>query len=105
MKSVSAQHNFFMIITISYKKNVFICIYILFLEKLCVITEQTSKSNSSKKKWKSLVLVIPLRLGISTINPAYVQGLKVRSIICIIFNIVIHYIKCRISMFYYFLYQ
>lgn len=35
--------------------------------------EQTSSKNS----WKPLVLVIPLRLGISTINPAYVQGVKV----------------------------
>jgi hypothetical protein len=39
--------------------------------------EQTPKSNSCKKVWKPLVLVIPLRLGISAINPAYVQGVKV----------------------------
>lgn len=50
--------------------------FILFLEELCSTTEQT-KSKSSKKSWKPLVLVIPLRLGISTINPAYVQGVKV----------------------------
>lgn len=35
------------------------------------------QSNSSKQIWKPLVLVIPLRLGISTINPAYVEGVKV----------------------------
>lgn len=39
--------------------------------------DKTLKSNSSKTTWKPLVLVIPLRLGISTINPAYVQGVKV----------------------------
>jgi len=35
------------------------------------------QTNSSKQIWKPLVLVIPLRLGISAINPAYVQGVKV----------------------------
>lgn len=35
------------------------------------------QTNSSKQIWKPLVLVIPLRLGISTINPAYVEGVKV----------------------------
>jgi len=35
------------------------------------------QTNSSKQTWKPLVLVIPLRLGISVINPAYVQGVKV----------------------------
>lgn len=49
-------------------------------EKLCILTEQTPKSNMSKKSWKPLVLVIPLRLGISTINPAYVQGVKVSNL-------------------------
>jgi len=39
------------------------------------------QTNSSKQIWKPLVLVIPLRLGISTINPAYVQGVKVSNII------------------------
>ncbi|VVC26697.1 Hypothetical protein CINCED_3A005857 [Cinara cedri] len=43
---------------------------------LCTLIEQTPKPNCSKKKWKPLVLVIPLRLGISAINPAYVQGVK-----------------------------
>lgn len=43
------------------------------VKKLCTVMEQT---NSSKQIWKPLVLVIPLRLGISAINPAYVQGVK-----------------------------
>lgn len=51
-----------------------------FLEKLCTVTEQMPKSNCSKNSWKPMVLVIPLRLGISTINPAYVQGLKVSKV-------------------------
>lgn len=51
--------------------------YFILLEELCSMMEQTTKSNSSKRSWKPLVLVIPLRLGISTINPAYVQGVKV----------------------------
>jgi hypothetical protein len=32
-----------------------------------------------KRSWKPLVLVVPLRLGLSEINPVYVQGLKVRA--------------------------
>jgi cysteine protease ATG4 len=31
--------------------------------------------------WKPLVLVVPLRLGLSEINPVYVQGLKVGGIL------------------------
>lgn len=60
-----------------------------FPEKLCVITEQTSKTNSSKNTWKPLVLIIPLRLGISTINPAYVQGVKVSSSILFLSSVCI----------------
>lgn len=62
-----------------------------FPEKLCVITEQITKSNCSKNTWKPLVLVIPLRLGISTINPAYVQGLKVSSSILFSCFLILNY--------------
>ena len=31
----------------------------------------------AETQWKPLLLVIPLRLGLSEINPIYVNGLKV----------------------------
>ncbi|XP_050528847.1 cysteine protease ATG4B-like [Daktulosphaira vitifoliae] len=44
--------------------------------KLCNTTDHVNKACLNKKNWKPLVLVIPLRLGISTINPAYIKGVK-----------------------------
>lgn len=39
-------------------------------------TTQPTSSSSSSRCWKPLLLVIPLRLGINTINPIYIQALK-----------------------------
>jgi len=63
------------------------------------------QTNSSKQIWKPLVLVIPLRLGISSINPAYVQGVKVSNIMMFYYyetrNINTKYIVFRnLEMFY-----
>lgn len=45
-----------------------------------MIDGQTTRSEpsffSSLKKWKPLLLVVPLRLGLSEINPVYLSGLK-----------------------------
>lgn len=59
-------------------------------EKLCQKNEQSvidgcsqnfntlteSEYFNSSRKWKPLLLVIPLRLGLSEINPVYLNGLK-----------------------------
>ena len=34
-------------------------------------------------QWKPLLLLIPLRLGLSETNPVYINGLKVRVFTCI----------------------
>jgi len=65
----------------------------LFVERLCKSPSAQHDPNSSLQcigegsfphavegNWKPLVLVVPLRLGLSEINPVYVQGLKVRAI-------------------------
>lgn len=42
-----------------------------------VIIEQLCRGTEPGNRWKPLVLVIPLRLGLSEINPIYLKGLKV----------------------------
>lgn len=43
-----------------------------YLEGACALTEEETAL------WKPLVLLIPLRLGLSDINEAYIETLKVR---------------------------
>lgn len=38
-------------------------------------------------QWKPLLLLIPLRLGLSEINPVYINGLKVKIFIYEILNL------------------
>ena len=35
----------------------------------------------SKTSWKPLLLILPLRLGLTEINPVYVDGLKVNELL------------------------
>lgn len=44
------------------------------LEGACALAEEETAL------WKPLVLLIPLRLGLSDINEAYIETLKVRSV-------------------------
>lgn len=44
----------------------------LFPGRLCL-----NKAN----EWKPLLLIVPLRLGLTEINPIYVNGIKVRIIL------------------------
>lgn len=38
--------------------------------------KQMPKSNESKSNWKSLIVLIPLRLGTEKLNPVYAHCLK-----------------------------
>lgn len=44
---------------------------------ILMCAEQLCRGTEPGNRWKPLVLVIPLRLGLSEINPIYVKGLKV----------------------------
>lgn len=66
--------------------------FFLFVEQLCKSasahqepslqpSEEERSNHAVDRSWKPLVLVVPLRLGLSEINPVYVQGLKVRAIL------------------------
>ncbi|KAL3282068.1 hypothetical protein HHI36_005267 [Cryptolaemus montrouzieri] len=44
------------------------------IKELCHIKDQSTKL--LRINWKSLLLIVPLRLGLSEINPIYVTGLK-----------------------------
>jgi hypothetical protein len=63
--------------------------FLLFVEQLCksasahhdLCPEEKSFKHAFEASWKPLILVVPLRLGLSEINPVYVQGLKVRAVL------------------------
>ncbi|KAK9870398.1 hypothetical protein WA026_007967 [Henosepilachna vigintioctopunctata] len=44
------------------------------IRELCQIKEQST--NHSQRQWRPLLLIVPLRLGLTEINPIYVTGLK-----------------------------
>lgn len=46
------------------------------MEGACALAEEETAL------WKPLVLLIPLRLGLSDINEAYIETLKVRNLTC-----------------------
>jgi hypothetical protein len=52
-----------------------------FQGKLCQINSKvrktTKKSNETQSGWKPLVIIIPLRLGLSDVNMEYISQLKV----------------------------
>lgn len=54
------------------------------LGKLCQInskvrtTTTTKKSTDTQTGWKPLVIIVPLRLGLSDVNIGYIDQLKVR---------------------------
>lgn len=62
--------------------------FLFFTENLCLRDDQGDGNSSHQdniteseflnpsRKWKPLLLVIPLRLGLSEINPVYIHGLK-----------------------------
>jgi hypothetical protein len=56
-----------------------ICFF--FQGKLCQINSKvrktTKKSNDTQSGWKPLVVIIPLRLGLSDVNTEYIDQLKV----------------------------
>ena len=49
------------------------------LDNTIVIDDaKEAAANSDKKQWRPLLLVVPLRLGLTDINPIYFADLKVR---------------------------
>lgn len=51
----------------------------------CVVTNDASDSSKTVEgitvlDWMPLLLIVPLRLGLSEINPVYMNGLKVKKI-------------------------
>lgn len=54
--------------------RILITYYIWIAGNLCVTS---SSSDFSKSNWKPLLLIVPLRLGLSDINSIYAEGLKV----------------------------
>lgn len=46
------------------------------LEKCCTISLSVTLCQDDEDSWKPLLLIIPLRLGLSEINPIYIDGLK-----------------------------
>jgi hypothetical protein len=63
--------------------------FLLFIEQLCksasthhdLCSGEKSSKHAVQGRWKPLVLVVPLRLGLSEFNPVYVQGLKVSPVL------------------------
>lgn len=67
--------------------------------KQCIVDNDRGDSSTATDKivtdWMPLLLIVPLRLGLSEINPVYIDGLKVGEIIIIIINL--WYIKQKYS--------
>lgn len=53
----------------------------MFLVEQCVVNNDRGDSSSTPDcmitDWMPLLLIVPLRLGLSEINPVYIDGLKV----------------------------
>jgi len=41
------------------------------------VRKTTKKSNETQNGWKPLIMIIPLRLGLSDVNTEYIDQLKV----------------------------
>ena len=69
---------------------IFACIFIV---RQCKVEGATTAEADGEvplkapSQWKPLLLLIPLRLGLSEINPVYINGLKASEL-----NLKIHYI-------------
>lgn len=59
----------------------FDCILFYLKGKLCQINSKvrrtTKKTNDAQNGWKPLVIIIPLRLGLTDVNAEYIDQLKV----------------------------
>lgn len=53
----------------------------LFLGELCLSETKIDGTNITKTEWKPLLLIVPLRLGLTDINPIYISGVQVRFIL------------------------
>lgn len=49
----------------------------LFSGDLCLTETKIADTNMTKTEWKPLLLIVPLRLGLTDINPIYMTGVQV----------------------------
>lgn len=48
------------------------------LGKFCQISSKVPKFTDCQTQWKPLVIIIPLRLGLNSVNTEYIEQIKVQ---------------------------
>lgn len=68
---------YFIILSVIDYINLCVNFIFLFSGELCLTEIKIPGTNITKTEWKPLLLIVPLRLGLTDINPIYISGVQV----------------------------